>query len=458
MIGYLTRRIFLFIPTLIIISVATFFLSKTAPTDVVSSQFKGNFSEADFVKEARAQGLDSPNFYFTLTTQAFPDTFHRVLFSDRKETLEYLIGTYGNWEGVNGYYQAIYNFKNKTEERLPEGAAQNRLLVLTGELFLQKKESKISNKLKSLTAFLQKDSLTQSALLNDFKNLNLRYLEMLRSKNLDNHWIPNFIWHGSDNQYHQWISNFLRGNFGLSATGESVSKRIKDAVFWTFILNIIAMTLSFEIAIPLAIKAAANENSRFDQNTNFILYGLFSLPTFWVGTMFLIFFCTSEYGMNWFPSGGLGAITGTHRSFFALIGDRFYHLILPIFCLTYPSLAYIFRQMRGSMIAELKKNYIRTARAKGLPKSKILRNHALPNALFPIITLAANLLPSLIAGSVAIEVVFSLPGMGRLMIESISDNDWNIVYAVMMFGAILTMIGVLISDILYAWLDPRVRF
>ena len=110
------------------------------------------------------------------------------------------------------------------------------------------------------------------------------------------------------------------------------------------------------------------------------------------------------------------------------------------------------------MITELKKNYVRTARAKGLPENRVIWKHAFPNALFPIITLVANILPALIAGSVAIEVVFSLPGMGKLMIDSISSSDWSIVYAIMMFGAILTMFGVLMADILYAWLDPRIRF
>ena len=458
MIRYLLRRFLLFIPTLFLISAATFFLSKNAPGDPVEVQFQTGFTEADYIREAQRQGLDKPNFYFTWTTQAYPDTFHQVLFPDKKETLEYLIGNYGNWEGANQYFRAIEVFESQVENKLKKTAAQRELLRLTDELYLQKTTTDIREKREAIAKTIQKDTLAKAALTKDFDNINRAFVKMERSADRAKHLIPNFIWHGIDNQFHRWISKFLKGDYGVSLkTGKSVSDRVTDAVFWTVIMNSIAIILAFGIAIPLGVKAAANRNSRFDRNVNFILYALYSLPAFWIGTMLLVFFCTPEYGMKIFPSSGLGQPTG-HGSLWRLFTDRAFHLFLPIICITYPALAFIFRQMRASMINELSQNYIRTARAKGLPEQQVIWKHAFRNALFPIITLAANILPALIAGAVTIEVVFNIPGMGKLMVDSIFQSDWPIVYAIMMFGAVLTMTGILLADILYAWLDPRIRY
>ena len=138
--------------------------------------------------------------------------------------------------------------------------------------------------------------------------------------------------------------------------------------------------------------------------------------------------------------------------------DRAYHLFLPILCVTYPSLAFIYRQMRGSMVQELNKNYVRTARSKGLSENQVIWGHAFKNALFPIITMIASVIPAFISGAVAIEVVFNIPGMGKLMIDSYGEQNWLIVYTIMMMGTFFTVLGILVADLLYAWLDPRVRY
>lgn len=134
------------------------------------------------------------------------------------------------------------------------------------------------------------------------------------------------------------------------------------------------------------------------------------------------------------------------------------YLILPIICITYPAVAFIARQARGSMLEVLQQEYIKTARAKGLPESKVIWKHAFRNALFPLITLVASVLPAAIAGSVTIEMIYNIPGLGWTMLQSINEQDWPIVFAIMMLGAVLTITGILLSDILYALADPRIKF
>ena len=132
-------------------------------------------------------------------------------------------------------------------------------------------------------------------------------------------------------------------------------------------------------------------------------------------------------------------------------------MVLPVFALSYGALAFISRQMRGSMVDVLRQDYVRTARAKGLKEKAVVWKHAFRNALFPIITMFASVLPASIAGSVVIEVIFNIHGMGKVVVDSIFRDDWPLVYSVLMLASVLTMVGILLADILYALADPRIR-
>ncbi|MEM8585770.1 MAG: ABC transporter permease, partial [Bacteroidota bacterium] len=181
-----------------------------------------------------------------------------------------------------------------------------------------------------------------------------------------------------------------------------------------------------------------------------------SLPAFWIATLVSSFFTTPYYGMDWFPSMGVGRIPDG-SNWLSILWIRVQHLFLPVLMLAYPSWAYLSRQMRASTIAELSKPYIRTAKLKGLSENKILRTQVLRNAIFPIITLLAGLLPTLLAGSVLIELIFNLPGMGRLLVNSTIDKDWPVVTAILIISGIATILGLLMADVLYRWADPRLR-
>jgi peptide/nickel transport system permease protein len=182
-----------------------------------------------------------------------------------------------------------------------------------------------------------------------------------------------------------------------------------------------------------------------------------SLPVFWIATLLITFLTNDEYGMDWFPTYGLGEIND-QMGWIEVLGIRISHLILPVFCLTYGGLAYLSRQMRGGMLHVLDLDFVTTARAKGHSEFGIVWKHAFKNALLPIITIFSSLFPSLIAGSFIVEFIFSIQGMGKITLEAFTSRDYPMIYTVMMLTAILTLVGNLLADILYAQVDPRISF
>ena len=183
---------------------------------------------------------------------------------------------------------------------------------------------------------------------------------------------------------------------------------------------------------------------------------LYSLPNFWIGTMLVIYLCGGDY-FSWFPAPGADPIPDD-APFSYWITQTLYKSILPLFCWTYGSLAFISRQMRGGMLNVIGQDYIRTARAKGLDEKTVVWKHAFKNSLIPIITLFANVFPYAISGSFVIEFIFQIPGMGKLTLEALNARNYPVIFSSMMFTAILTMVGTLIADILYAVVDPRISF
>lgn len=260
---------------------------------------------------------------------------------------------------------------------------------------------------------------------------------------------------------------FLRGDFGMSYTDrKSVASKISGALYWTLIMNFFAVLIAYSISIPLGVRSATwkiKGRKRIDAANTGILFILYSLPSFWIGTLLLVFLTTGEYSplLDWFPTSGaqdLELASDPNTTWIAKVLDAAHHLVLPIFCITYGSLAYLSRQMRGSMLGVLRQDYIRTARAKGLNEKVVIWKHAFRNALFPIITMFSSVFPRALSGSIAIELIYAIPGMGLLVLSSITARDWPIVFTVVMFGALLTMIGNLIADILYAIADPRLSY
>jgi peptide/nickel transport system permease protein len=259
-------------------------------------------------------------------------------------------------------------------------------------------------------------------------------------------------------QYLIWLKNVTEFNFGDSIKHHRpVIDLIKERLPITLTLNLIAFVIIYTVSLPLGVLQAVRHKKLFDRASSVILFMLWSLPSMWVGQMLIVYFCGPIF-RNWFPPAGLSSNYADQLPFFPWLTDRLWHLVLPITCLTYAGFAYLTKQVRAGMLDNLRADYVRTARAKGLSNAVVIFRHAFRNSVIPVITIMATLLPAMLGGSVIIERIFSVPGMGLLAFEAVTTRDYNVVMAVATIGGLMNLVGLLFGDIAYAIADPRISF
>ncbi len=259
-------------------------------------------------------------------------------------------------------------------------------------------------------------------------------------------------------QYAIWLKRVVKLDFGDSIKHHRpVIDLIAERLPVTITLNLISIVIIYVISIPLGILTAVRQGKFSDRASSVVLFMLWSLPSMWVGQMLIGYFCGPTF-KHWFPPAGLSSNYADALPFFSWLADRLWHLALPVVCLSYSGFAYLTKQVRAGMLDNLRADYVRTARAKGLDNWTVIFRHAFRNSIIPVITIMATLLPAMIGGSVIIESIFSIPGMGRLAFEAITTRDYNVVMAVATTAGFLGLIGLLLADIAYAIADPRISF
>jgi peptide/nickel transport system permease protein len=268
-----------------------------------------------------------------------------------------------------------------------------------------------------------------------------------------------FRWNGTNNQYQYWLNDLFHLDFGKSfQDNRDVMEKIMERVPITILLAAISLFLSYLIAIPLGIYSATHQDTFLDKTSTVSVFILYSLPNFWLATMAIIFFGGGDF-FAWFPNNGLHSMNiSADDPWMTRTLDYIWHLILPIIAYTYGSFAYLSRQMRGSMLEVIRQDYIRTARAKGLSNKVVVYKHALRNSLIPIVTIIAYILPALVGGSIVVEYIFTIPGVGQLAFQALTARDYPVIMAEFTLSAVLTLVGLLIADILYSVVDPRIAF
>lgn len=256
-------------------------------------------------------------------------------------------------------------------------------------------------------------------------------------------------------QYVNWLKRFVRLDFGRSFTDDrKVSEKILERIPITLMIEILAMILIFMLALPIGVTSAVKENSFFDKSMTVFVFIGFAMPTFWLALLLMSFFGVR---LQWFPISGIFSFDFEEFTILEKFIDLAKHLVLPVFISAFVGLAGLSRYMRTSMLEALRQDYVRTARAKGLPESKVIYGHALRNALLPIVTILGLSVPGLIGGAVIFETIFAIPGMGRLFFDSVMARDYPTIMGILVIGAVLTLLGNLIADISYAYVDPRIR-
>lgn len=260
-------------------------------------------------------------------------------------------------------------------------------------------------------------------------------------------------------QYAVWLKNLFTLNFGESfKDNQPVMNKILERLPTTVKIEVLSILLVYLVAIPLGIYSATHSYSLGDQATTFAAFVLFALPVIWAGTMAIVFLCGGDF-YYLFPPGGVTSLDYSPEwPVWAKIKDQAWHLFLPVLLLSYAGFAGLSRYMRTGMLEQLRQDFVLTARAKGLSERIVIYKHVLRNSLIPMVTILADLLPGLVGGSVIIETIFSIPGLGQLGYEAVLARDYPTVMALFTMSALLTLAGILLSDVLLALVDPRIAF
>ncbi|MDR1941913.1 MAG: ABC transporter permease [Endomicrobium sp.] len=256
-------------------------------------------------------------------------------------------------------------------------------------------------------------------------------------------------------QYWNWLKRVAAFDFGSSfKDGRPASQKIIERLPATLLLNILSIILMLIIAVPAGVYSAVNKYSLFDRAATVIAFICFSAPVFWAALMLMIVF---GLWLGWLPVSGIVSFEFNELSFLGKTWDLAKHLILPVFVSALGSFAALSRYIRSGMLDVLKQDYIKTAYAKGLSRRQVIFNHALKNALLPLITIIGLSIPGLIGGSFIIETVFSYPGMGRLGYDAVMARDYPVIMGIGVISAFLTLFGNITADLLYSFADPRIR-
>lgn len=495
MLRYLVKRVLWFIPTLFAITLLGFIITLQAPGDPVDALLKASGNENGEMNYANTEaqrrlwrhklGLDLPVFYISVTSAAEPDTLYKIPDNLERYALRRLTRRYGDWDRVSQYYTSLRSWRDAhaglkrdssllqqyTPDEISHAISESRLAVMALATLYQ--PSLIHQQLDRLQQlytqyrFLQplQASLNRSRQsLDDMED----HPRLLRT------WLPAVHFHPM-NQYHRWLfgdgnaftgsgsvysRGIVRGDFGLSyAYMKPVRQVLAEKIGWSLFFTLFAVIMGYLVSIPIGLKAAAQKDKPFDRISGVGLFLLYSIPNFFLATLLQMYFSNVDY-FNWFETTGVKPTVGypPGASFFEKAWISMPYLVLPAIAYTYSTFAFLSRTLRVSTLEVLQQDYIRTARAKGLPSRVVLYRHAFRNALLPLITVFANIFPLALGGSVILEYIFGIPGMGKESFMAIDHKDYPVIIAVFTLTGILTLVGYLISDILYAVADPRINY
>jgi peptide/nickel transport system permease protein len=457
---YLGRKLMILLPSLFIITSLVFIFQKAAfeqtsfSDEEEASSLRSGAVSTEVRERVRREyrhktGQDLPVFYLSVRTSAEPDTLYRVWLARDRDFLKKMLGTYGNWPLIAAYYQKLLILEAHTAPggSLPVSKAWNQGVA---NLFRTTAPAEVRAHLAALKALSPGSGPAVT-------NVNADFERIVQTRRAWQNRIPVIHWNGLANQYHRWLSQLLRGNLGQSLRdSRAVTSIIGEALTNTWLLVLSSLTLSFGLATGLGVWLSFPHRRKWEKGVLNFLYVTDTLPLFILS--FLIVLLLTLSGLSaYVPLYGLGHSQPSDGMLVQLV-SRLHHLTAPILCLTVSALPYLTRQIHQSLQQVLPQDYIRTARAKGLPESAVIGRHALRNALLPIITLLTGFLPAFVGGVLVVELIFSIPGMGRLLADSVMARDYPVIMGIVLCLALIKMLALLLADFLYYLADPRIRF
>lgn len=421
---YFIKRLVWVIPTFLGITILVFYLLSLSPSDPAESMLilqgieeQSDQHEAAYEEQYQTLGLDMPLFYISVLPNYFPKDLTSVNTRAERELMKSMLKKRYNHQFIVEYLDFRKNLRLSLEEALPLEPM-------------------------ALKKYMDETHQESEGLSTIIKNLNTSSQAL--------HY-PVLKWHGSSNQYHHWLMNIATGDFGTSfIDGRGVSEKVSNSLVWTSLILLINFVLTLLLGIPLAIYNSIKNKSNFRIFIEQILLIFYSMPMFWIGTLVVIFLTNNYYGIKLFD---LGILQQDAPFISKLIS------VIPIaLVMTFAELAYFYNILTASLEQEKNKPYVATALAKGLSQKNVYKSHILKNAFIAPITLLLGSIPLAISGALILEVIFNVPGMGRLMFDSISKADYYVVYCIVCVVSLLAILFSLISDLVYRKLNPKIKF
>jgi ABC-type dipeptide/oligopeptide/nickel transport system permease component len=433
MVGYIFKRILWVIPSVFIIASMVFILSRHTDKDPVETLLElqgiNSRSSLDYYQqygqEYKKLEYDLPDYYISIQPNHFPKHLNRISNPNEKSRILNLAKQGYGYEAIKAFGNIIYTIQQDSNLN-----TYNILAMSPSDLM----QSSLSNNLSASTKGQLESLISNRVILS----------------------VPEVKWHGINNQFHSWFTDFLKGNWGISfLDGSSVSDKITSALKWTISLMGMNFILMIFLGVPLVLWSIYKKGII----GNILEYGsliFYIIPVFVLATLIQVFLTTPEYGMQIFPKFQDDYVS--ELSWWETIIKYFSKYLPALLCLLLTYLALFMRMLKSNIIREELAPYIDTAFSKGQGRWKVLTKHIFPNVLIPLITLLVGFIPGLIAGSLVVEVIFNIPGMGRLLMTSISLADWAVVYYIVIIIGITTILSYVLGDILTAWANPKISF
>lgn len=457
---YILMRLSLFLPGLVIISMLVFYLSAKSPLSALSGVCStGNTASwssyrACLETEWERHGLNKPLLYFSFQSLSEPNTLHLVYDVERKKAISRLLDEYGNWPEINAYFQSLAQLEDELSSLRTEKQNFSQIEQRTSfkaELIALRhlgESSEIEEKFERLTPILDTVDILRS-LKPAFNSTQNRFQEIKQQPSIWKKYIPVIRWNGFDNRYHHWIKDALRLDWGKPyGNARSVNQEIKDRFGVTFTFALLNALLVYLLSIPFGIWAARYK--KFDKISGSFFFALSSVPNYWLGILLLLTFANPHLEL-------LEILPQEYKDGSYPLSERIASMILPLIVYVYSSLAALSRITRNSLMEISQLDFMRTARAKGLSESQIYWRHGLRNAILPNISLLIHVFPTMFSGSIIIEEIFRIPGLGTYIFESVQNNNTPAILAVFSILGLFTLIGYLLSDLLIFAADPRIR-
>lgn len=458
MLQYIFKRFLLSLPALWLLVTLVFLLSRlltgTPGEGRILQENEGYYSKGSTASREQAYrsylertGQNLPLFYFSVKANSEPDTLHLIYPEHHRAFVKKLYWQYGKPAAVNRYFLSIKNLELGIHK-----AQQDSLQPYIEKLYLSTDPESIN-----LAAASLPHAFTDTLLNTQVSELKAAATNLNKAQNAYTYLVPSFRWHGTANQYHAWFVNALQGNLGMSfRDGRPVNTILYDAIANTWWLILASIVVAFAVAFELGILLVLPQSIKLRKFALPALFLIDSIPLFLLALLLLVLLATPSF-LQLFPVYGMGYYTTAGGSWLQRLSIYSQYMALPAICLTLSNIPYLTSLIYRSLSEESRKDYARTAKAKGFSERQVIRTQLLRNTLLPVITVLSDALPALVAGAIIVESIFAIPGMGRLLVDAVLARDYPVIVAVVMVVAVFRVVLYLLADVCYSLADPRIK-